>query len=136
MSITPAEGDGKGGQENRELACDQRQGVRARVRSWLQSIGQRIRELCQESADADSDAPPSERSSDHQKGEIRVSGQRRLEDPQQSSTRTVGSSDQSAVQPRLPGTGGGEAERDGNRLYDPDQPDAYITSDTWEDVER
>ncbi len=136
MSITPVEGDGKRDQEDKRLACDQRQGVRARVRSWLQSIGQQIRNLRRGPTDSDSDSSASEQSSDRQKGEIRVSGQRRLEDPQQSSTRDVESVEPSTAQPKLPSAGDGDTEREGNRLYDPNQPDAYITSDTWEDVER
>lgn len=130
MSITPVGEDGAGGQENRELACDQRQGVRARVRSWLQSIGRRLRKVSQLSRDSASNSS-TERSADRHKGEIRVSGQRRLEGSQRAESVEL-----ATVRPELPGTGDDNTERDGNRLHNPDRPAAYITSDTWEDVER
>jgi|AntRauTorcE11898_2_1112593.scaffolds.fasta_scaffold18050_2 hypothetical protein len=135
MSITPVEGDREDGQENREVASDQHQGVRARVRSWLQSIGRQLWNLRQQSNSSERGST-AKRSSDDKKGEIRVSGQRRLEGPRCTPTRAVESVDITTRQPELPGASEGDTERDGNRLYNPDRPDAYITSDTWEDIER
>jgi hypothetical protein len=135
MSITPVERDGEGDQEDRELAWNRRQGVRARVKSWLQSVGRGLRNLRQRFHGADSDSPTPERSPDDKQGEIRVGGQRRLE-PRSTTERDADSAETSSVRRGLPSTDDGDAERDGNRLHNPDRPDAYITSDTWEDIER
>jgi hypothetical protein len=49
------------------------------------------------------------------------------------------SADESVARPPMPGERSDvETERDGGsfRVYDPDEPEAYVVSDEWEPVER
>lgn len=135
MSITPI-GEGEDS-ENGESSRDPGSGVRARLRSWFESVGRGIRKLRQQFQINSSGEPKAERTPDHKKGEIRVGGQRRLEGPR-STARGDESAETPTVHGQLPSGTSIDAEQNGDTfcLYDPELPDAYITSDTWEDIER
>lgn len=137
MSITPI-GEGEDS-ENGESSRDPGSGVRARLRSWFKSVGRGILKLRQQFQVSDSGSRKSEteRTSDHRKGQIRVGGQRRLEGPRPTE-RGGESAETPTVHGQLPSGTSIDAEQNGDTfcLYDPELPDAYIRSDTWEDIER
>jgi hypothetical protein len=108
--------------------------VQARLRSWVESVGQRLLALRKRFSGTGEESSTQDRPPGRHNGAIRVAGQRRLEKPQSSTDRTD-TPGESSVGQYLPATVGADAKRDGNRLYNPDRPDVYITSDTWEDIE-
>lgn len=128
MSITPIEGDenAKSGGDDRP---SRRSGVRARLRGVLDSLGNHVRSFLQRLRGSGSSSA-GETTRDSRGSRLRVSGQRKL---------TSGKSSESA--PRrgnLPGSTDLTAEREGDslRVYNPELSDAYITSDTWQEIER
>lgn len=129
MSVTPIEGDEE--REHREQSRVGRPGVRARLRTWLASVGKRLRAVVtstvQESTTADEETG--------QSGAIRVSGQRRLTSPD---GQSVIEGDPPPARGKLPGSAEvAVAKEDGTlRVYNPEQEGAFIASDTWEDVEQ
>ena len=132
MSITPVE-ENEGG-KNREQPRDDRPGVRARLQSWLAAVGERIR-----SAVTPTDEEDDSRDSDpSQSGQIRVAGQRRLTAQQGSTAQSEGRDGPPPARRTLPGNTRIDTERDGEtlRVYNPHQEEAFISSDTWTDIEE
>ena len=133
MSITPIEG----GEERDESVTSQteQEGVRARLRSWLASVSERVRSAIVTGSASDSDTPTAT-THVRRTGEIRVGGQRRLADDYESVT----DDERAATSHRgaLPGSADIDAKQEGDTLcvYNPKLDEEYISSDTWEPVER
>jgi hypothetical protein len=104
------------------------------LRSWLASTCERVRAALTLGPSTTDGTP--QRPDEGQGGEIRVGGQRRLE-----GGHREGATEREAPPPArgvLPGGAEISTERDGDRLrlYDPELDDAFVESDTWEDIEQ
>lgn len=127
MSITPIEEAG----DNREPSRDERPGVRGRLRTWLASVGQRLRAVVTPTVrESTTDEEETEQS-----GAIRVGGQRRLTG---ASGQSTDETDPPPARGNLPGSAEVDVEEnDGTlRVYNPEHEGAFIASDTWEDIEQ
>jgi hypothetical protein len=129
MSITPVEEDEEG--RNREAARQERPGVRARVRSWLGALCRRVSRLFRPTEDG-------ERTESTRSGEIRVAGQQRLAANRESTADSDTGSTPPPARGTLPGSTGVDTKQEGQtlRVYDPEHEEAFISSDTWTDIEQ
>ena len=128
MSITPIKGDA--GRADDDSSPAERTGVRARLRSWFSSVSTRVRTLFGRRRTEEVEESRTER------GQIRVTGQRRLAPTKQT---TDGQTIEDAPhRESFSGSTDVDAERDGDslRVFNPNLDEAYITSDTWEEVEH
>ena len=132
MSITPVKED-EGGKP-REPSRNDRQGVRARLQSWLAAVGQRIRSVFAPD-DGREDAQSGERA---ESAQIRVAGQRQLASTHESATEAADPDGPPPARGTLPGSARVDAEQNGGtlRVYNPQHDEAFIASDTWLDVEE
>lgn len=141
MSITPIEGDGEP-ESASETDQRRRAGVSARVLAALGVVGSRLRSALQVFRPSTTESS-SGHSADTAQTQLRVSGQHQLESSYQSDgDRSGENNEQLQGQPpsrgNLPGSADVTAEQRGEslRVYNPELPEAYISSDVWEDVER
>jgi len=130
MSITPIEEGGDHGHDEPSEAS-QSSGVRNVVGAVLAGFKRAGRRFVARLRDPFGVAPGAGYA--RRGSQLRVSGQRRLTAARESGTEN------GRDEPRaLPDGTTAEAEKedDSLRVYDPDRSEAYISSDTWETVER
>lgn len=129
MSITPIEerGDGDPSEGSRR-----RQGVAARLLLLFDALRHALRTLVTRIRHSGIDPPERSRDGTNARSQLRVGGQGRLE------RRSSQTADEPAKRSGLPASANVTAELDGDhlRVYDPSADDAYIASDTWEEIER
>jgi len=129
MSITPIEEDGNS-PDQEPSGGDKSSGVRGLVGSLLSTLKQSGRTLVRRLRDPFGVAPKRSAATPH--SQLRVSGQKRL-------TAASRTSEDSGQRPQpLPDATSvcSERKEEELRVYDPERGEAYITSDTWQDVER
>lgn len=132
MSLTPVEEADDG--DSTPPSQDSRSGVRARLHSWLVSIGRRVRTVLP-SPDS---TVASEDASSTQSGQIRVREQQELARQQDGGMDQTEADGPPPARGTLPGSCDVDAEQDGDRLrvYSTEHDDAFVSSDTWEQVEQ
>lgn len=134
MSITPVTEDRD--REETEPSRNRRSGVWGGLRSLAVSVGQRLRSFSRRLVGADSDPSDPASGSTHEREQQSAPGGDQQPESQILTPRNSGLPESPPPHRQLPDKTGSDTERDGDRLHNPTDPDAYITSDTWVDIER
>ncbi|MFC7133806.1 MULTISPECIES: hypothetical protein [Salinibaculum] len=130
MGITPIEGDGEHASETD--ASDGPRGIRVRLRGVASRLLDGVRSLV---TFGEKGTAPESRDGSEPVGEI-VVGDRRENLPATDSRRRAQRSPGGPSAPAEHPTVSTRREGDRFRIYDPDDPEAYVSSDEWMPVER